>query len=205
LHHGYYGTLIIIMRLLSATSFEDMIALYLKAELTGRFGGEIEALLEREKASRSVIESPDITDAADNALRRRILAGYRAYVFDDLPEHVQWHRALLTRDDVAQVRYMDYSYWNELSNHTRLPSVAAEVVRSGREVFGVSNEGFLQAAQALREGAHFPELIVVAESPDSPLTVLEGHKRLTAYLLAPECLPEELPVIVGFAPECARI
>ena len=193
------------MRLLSATSFDDMIALYLKAELTGRFGGEIEALVEQEKASRAVVERPDTANAADNTLRRRILAGYRAYVFEDLPEQVQWHRAILTRDDVARVRYMDYSYWNELSNHTRLPSVAAEVIRSGREVFGVSNEGFLQAAQALRDGAHFPELIVVAESLGSPLTLLEGHKRLTAYLLAPECLPEELPVLIGFAPECARI
>jgi hypothetical protein len=193
------------MRLLRASTFEDMVAIYLKAELAGRFGGEIEALLEREKASRSVIESPDTANTADCALRRRILAGYRAYVFDDLPEHVQWHRATLTPADVAKVRYMDYSYWNELSHHTRLPSIAAEAIRSGREVFGVSNESFLQAAQALRAGAHFPELILVGESPDSVLTVLEGHVRLTAYTLAPECLPDELPVMVGFAPECTRI
>lgn len=193
------------MRLLRASSFEDMIALYLRAELTGRFGGEIKALLERESANRSVIESPDTANAADNTLRRRILAGYRAYVFDDLPEQVQWYRAELTREDVAKVRYIDYSYWNELSRHTRLPSVAVEAIRSGKEVFGVSNEGFLQAAQALRAGARFPELILVGESPDSPLTVLEGHVRLTAYLLAPEHLPEALPVLIGFAPECARI
>lgn len=30
--------------------------------------------------------------------------------------------------------------------------------------------------------------------------VLEGHLRLTAYALAPECLPEELPVILGTSP-----
>ena len=78
------------------------------------------------------------------------------------------------------------------------------MIRSGRQVFGESNEGFLKAAQALRAGARFPELIVVAESPDAVLTVFEGHVRLTAYMLAPECVPEELPVVVGFAPEGAR-
>ncbi|MBB6049866.1 hypothetical protein [Armatimonas rosea] len=193
------------MQLVSTASFDEMIALYLRAELTGRFGTQVEAQLEREGASRSVVESPDTTSPTECALRRRVLAGYRAYLFDDLPEHVQWYRATLPPTEVAMVRYMDYSYWNELSRHTRLPRVAAEAIRSGEEVFGVSNAGFLKAAQALRAGAHFPELILVAASPRSPLTVLEGHVRLTAYLLAPEYLPEALPVLVGFAPECAGI
>jgi hypothetical protein len=189
------------MKRLHTISFEEMIAVYLKAELAGRFRAKIETQLERESASRAIIESPDTTNVAENSLRRRILAGYRAYVFDDLPELVQWYRAVLTPDEVAQVRYMDYSYWNELSRHTRLPSVAAEAIRSGHEIFGVSNEGFLKAAQALREGVHFPELIVLAESDNTALTLLEGHLRLTAYMLAPECLPETLPVIIGFTPE----
>jgi hypothetical protein len=72
-------------------------------------------------------------------------------------------------------------------------------------VFGVSNQGFLDLAQALREGARFTELIVVGASPASELTVFEGHVRLTAYMLAHEFLPDELEVIAGFAPECARV
>jgi hypothetical protein len=72
-------------------------------------------------------------------------------------------------------------------------------------VYGISNDGFLRAAQALREGAQFPRLILVGTAADAMLTVFEGHVRLTAYMLAPECLPEALDVIVGFAPECARI
>jgi len=57
----------------------------------------------------------------------------------------------------------------------------------------------------MREGVQFPELILVAASPTAEWTVFEGHVRLTAYLLAQECISEELEVIVGFAPECARI
>jgi hypothetical protein len=39
----------------------------------------------------------------------------------------------------------------------------------------------------------------------NPLDLSFGHVRLTAYLLAPECIPTELEVIAGFAPECALI
>ena len=36
-----------------------------------------------------------------------------------------------------------------------------------------------------------------------PKDDLEGHARLTAYLLRPEALPAELLALVGYAPEFA--
>lgn len=194
------------MKLLQPTTWDDMIATYLRAEImSARFSSEIVKQLQILDLSRAILETPNIADPNENTQRRQILKGYRAYVFDELPSHVSWHRAQLTREEVYRVRYIDYSYWNELSNHTRLPSVAAEAIKAGREVFGVSNAGFFRAAQALREGAQFPELIVVGTAEDAVLTVFEGHVRLTTYMLAPECLPELLDVIVGFVPECAHI
>ena len=194
------------MKLVKSTTEADMIAVFLKAEIgSQRFGQIVLALLEHDKKSRTVVDMPDITNRDENTYRRKLLGAYRTYVFEELPTHVAWYRALLTRQEVAKVRYIDYDYWNELSSHTRLPHVAIEAIVAGREIFGVSNEGFLDCAQALREGVRFPELILVGASPTAVLTVFEGHVRLTAYMLAPECLPEELEVIVGFAPECAQI
>jgi hypothetical protein len=43
-------------------------------------------------------------------------------------------------------------------------------------------------------------LIVVRAGAGEPLVVLEGHLRLTAYALAPQCLPDELSVILGRSP-----
>jgi hypothetical protein len=111
----------------------------------------------------------------------------------------------LRRDEVATIRYIDYNYWNAISNKSRLPLIATEAIQSGRAIYGQSTQGFLDVAQALRSGAHFPELIVVGTSPDAQLTVFEGHLRLTAYMLAPECIPTQLEVVAGFAPECAQI
>ena len=183
-----------------------MIAVYLKAEIESeRFASYIIALLQRDGLSRAIVDAPDLANGEENAIRKRLLDGYRAHVFEELPAHTAWYRAMLTRAEIAGLRYIDYSYWNELSDHTRSPCVAAETIRAGREIYGEGTEGFLDTAQAVREGAHFVELIVVGASPDAPLTVFEGHLRLTAYVLALDYLPDELEVIVGFAPECARL
>ena len=193
------------MRLLQPITENDMIAVFLRTEIASqRFGGDIAALLARDGVGREIVDAPDITRAEDNAYRRRLLGGYRAYVVDGLPPGASWHRALLSREEVAQVRYIDYSYWNEISGGSRLPADAAPVIRAGREIYGQSTAGFLYLAQALRGGARFPELIVVGAAPGARLTLLEGHARLTAYALAPECLPEELEVIAGFAPEFSQ-
>jgi hypothetical protein len=194
------------MKLIRSTTQADMVAVFLKAEIASkRFGHMILDLLEQDGKSRTVVDIPDITSSEENTYRRQLLAAYRAYVFNELPAHIAWYRALLTRKEVAKIRYIDYDYWNELSSHTRLPRVASGAIVAGREIFGVSNKAFFDVAQVLREGVRFPELILVGASPTAVLTVYEGHVRLTAYMLAPEYLPKVLEVIVGFAPECAQI
>ncbi len=194
------------MRLLRPTTEADMIAVFLKAEIeSDRFGNTILTLLEQHGQPRTLVDVPDLSNRAENVYRRHLLDSYRAYVFEELPRHISWYRAVLDRDEVRNIRYIDYSYWNELSNHTRLPQVATAAIRAGREIYGQPTDGFLRVAQALREGARFPELIVVGTAPTAALTVYEGHLRLTAFMLAPECIPDELAVIAGFAPECADI
>jgi hypothetical protein len=196
----------VLVRLLYPTTIDDMIAVFLKAEIASeRFGEKIISRLRRDRKERSVIDTPDITNMSENGYRRQLLASYRAYVFEELPAHTVWYRALLNHDEVVKIRYIDYDYWNEISDNTRLPIVAAEAIRAGREIYGQSTHAFLDVAEKLRAGARFPELIVVGTSPDEQLTVYEGHGRLTSYLLAPECIPEELEVVAGFAPECDKI
>lgn len=77
---------------------------------------------------------------------------------------------------------------------------AAARIKRGIEVFGVGNGGIWHVASLVSAGASLPEPILVANDERSPLIVLEGHTRLTAYLLRPEYLPPELPVVVGYSP-----
>ena len=195
------------MRLVESLSESDMVASFLRAEIASeRFGGEILAILERDRRDRSVIDKPDLGNEGENRYRVQLLGEFRGYnrdrsLFENFPADVGWHRAGLSPEELAQVRYIDYSYWNELSGGTRLPVDAAKKIRAGVEIYGVSNTRILRMADALRSGAAFPELILVGTAPGSDLVVLEGHRRLTAYALVPEAIPQGLTAIVGFSPE----
>jgi hypothetical protein len=41
---------------------------------------------------------------------------------------------------------------------------------------------------------------LVTAGDDADLVLLEGHARLTGYMLHPEVLPPELEVLVGISP-----
>jgi hypothetical protein len=66
-------------------------------------------------------------------------------------------------------------------------------------VFGVKSSGLVSMANELQQGAQFPPLILVAKDTDAYLIVMEGHVRLTAYLIAPEYIPSKLEVILGYS------
>lgn len=187
-----------------------MIAAFLRGEIASeRFGATIQALLKRDGRDPRVVEAPDVASEADNTYRRQLLGDFRGYgqdreLFQFFPADEAWHRYALSRAELARVRYVDYSYWDELSGGSRLPADAARNVRARKVVFGQTSRRFWDVAHVLERGATFPEPILVGMGPVSDLVVLEGHVRLTAYFLKPEHIPMELTAIVGFSPALTR-
>lgn len=194
------------MQHLEPITEDEMVAVFLRTELaSSRFGAAIAAVLERHGLRRGVVEEPDLTRAEDNAARRRVLGEHRGYgrsadVFTNFPRAVRWYRAQLSLAELAAVRYIDDDYWTELSGGSRLIADAVARIRRGIEAYGVGNDGFWWLADALCRGAQFPELILVGKREGAPLVVLEGHARATAYLLRPDCAPDPIAVLVGYAP-----
>jgi hypothetical protein len=190
------------MRVIRDSSEDEMIALFLLGELNSeRFGGGIRSALDAASQTEALIMAADLGEADQNRARRTILALTRGYgenrdVFENFPASVRWVRAMLAPSELARVRYIDYSYWNELSGGSRLASDAAEHIRRGIKVFGVSNGRFLRAARAVERGDLFPPLILAGRRRDH-LVCLEGHLRLTAYALAG--FPGEVECLVGTA------
>jgi hypothetical protein len=195
------------VRILGGSTEDEMIACFLRGELAGdRFGAEIRARLAATGQAERLITHPDLTDATANRGRRALLAATRGYgesraLFENFPADVTWTRAVLSAAETARVRYLDYSYWTELSGGTRRPADAAVRVLAGVRAFGVPNERFLAAARAIVDGVRFEPLILVGERPDD-LVCLEGHLRLTGHALAG--FPTEVTCLVGTAPALAR-
>jgi hypothetical protein len=199
------------MRHLQLITEHEMVAYWLKTEICSvRFEQEILNLLEREGRDRRIVEEPNLHDPEENAVRARLLGEFRGYkrhqeVFMYVPDDMAWHRYALQREELARVRYINDDYWVVLSGGTRLAVDAARNIRAGIEVFGQSTRWALEMAREVERGAVFPELILVGTDEVSPLTVLEGHARLTAYCLALEHVPEPLTAIVGFGEGVERV
>jgi hypothetical protein len=49
-----------------------------------------------------------------------------------------------------------------------------------------------------------PELIAVTTQARTPLVLVEGHARLTAYALFPHYLPAKLEILLGVSDEMPR-
>jgi hypothetical protein len=195
------------VRIIGDSSENEMVACFLLGELTSpRFGAGIRRALAAAGKSERLLTAADLADPAANRARRDLLAATRGYgenrdVFEDFPGRVRWTRAVLTPDELARVRYIEYSYWNELSGGSRLPGDAAERIRAGVRVFDVSNGRFVAAARAVRRGERFSPLILAGPRPET-LVCLEGHLRLTAHALAG--FPVEVECLVGTAPAMER-
>jgi len=188
------------MRLLQPASEDDMIAVFLAAEInSGRYGPQIREILTRLGQPHGIAERPDTRDDAANAIRRQVLAAYRSYpkgdVFTGMPAGVTWHRAALTPAELATVRYLDYPYWTEFSGGTRLAADGAR--RLGPWQDQPLGSMYRQIAENLRDGRLPPTLILLGEPGPANLVVVEGHKRLTGLLVCPHWLPAELTVLLG--------
>src|SRR5215211_1338445 len=174
-----------------------MIAVYLRAELeSDRFGSQLRGLLAR--VGREL-------GSADAAYRRRLLDEHRGYgsrtgMFGGFPRDMDWYRASLTRDEVLDILYIDYSWWIELSGGTRRPRDAA------RRIYGGELTGMTAGATADEHEpflASTSELIAVTTSTLEKLVAVEGHARLTAYALFPERVPEDGEIVLGVSDELA--
>jgi hypothetical protein len=183
-----------------------MIAVFLRAELdSDRWREKLQTLVARDGHDVDVLRRPDLEDRDENRYRSRLLEEHRAYerregLFLGFPQHVEWFRATLGRDEVLDILFIDWDWWLTLSDGTRRPRDAARRIRDG-EVPGVTAEEHEPLAAALRATPPPPELIAVTTSAHTRVVLVEGHFRLTAYALFPDHVPEELELLVGVSNE----
>lgn len=195
------------MRVLRESSDAEMVAVFLRGELSSeRFGRAVRDALLSLDQPEGLLTDPDLDDERANRARAAVLSVTRGYgedreLFEYFPADVEWVWARMPGSELALIRYIEYSYWNELSGGTRLAVDAARRISQGVRGFGVSNDRFCQIADALLGGARFPPLILAGPGFDD-LVCLEGNVRLTAHALAG--FPIETECLVGTAPALER-
>ncbi|MGH3396529.1 MAG: hypothetical protein ACRDPO_17745 [Streptosporangiaceae bacterium] len=192
------------MKLLRKVPEAAMVAAFLKAEFSSpRFSGDLKKTMRSLGAAEVVITHPDTTDMLENDLRARVLGAYRGYqqdreMFDGVPDALIWHEAEMTREEIGDLRYVDYSYWNELTDNTHLVKDGVKNIQAGKMIFGVAHDRFWTVTDRILRGEHdFEPIILWGRDSGSPLEILEGHLRATAFGLAGDKAPGTIHVLVG--------
>lgn len=183
-----------------------MVATFLKAEYSSeRFSNDVKQAMSARDVTESIVTNPDLSNEHDNQLRAKLLGDYRGYkrnskIFKGFPDNLTWYRAEIDREEIGDLQYVDYSYWNELTDGTHLVKKAVKNILQGKIVFDVSNDRFLAVAEKIRNGEHnFEPMVLWGKDEKSPLTILEGHLRATAFGLAGSKAPKTITVIVGLS------
>ena len=200
------------MRALRPLTEAEAILELLRGEAASpRFRAKMAPALDALGLDWSLIENADASDPTEADARRALLWAYRgpdgtAPLLDGFPSDVAWERVALGPDELLEARYIRYPYWDELSAGSRSPRRAAERIRAGVQPEpGPPTRTFVELADALRAGLRPPAApLLVGERREGPLVILEGHSRITAFALRPECLPDEIEVVLGVSPSMAE-
>lgn len=172
------------MKTIRNSSPEEATLEWLKAELNSdRFRSDLNTALIKMNAVEKIITDADLSSQDENETRWKILKSYRDWLDKDF-EYYEWELVELDQADVSELHYIDYSYWNELSDNTRKVGAAAKNVMNDKVVFDVPNDKFFSVAEAVENGLDFGPIIVVSNSDKQEAEILEGHLRATGYIMA---------------------
>lgn len=172
------------MKLIRKTNEAEMILEFLKGELNSkRFNEDLNNAINELGLDSSIILNGNIEDEQENNDRLKIMKKFRGYpdeeLFERFPNIEEWKFLELNESDIDNIYYIDYDYWNELSNGTSKPVEAAKVIKSGKEIYEVSNQSFLDGVEYNKTNK-FPPVILITCNNEKYL-IIEGHSRMTVY------------------------
>ena len=183
------------MNIIKTSNSDEVVLEWLKAELTSeRFSPALKNALKDANEDESIIINANLSDDTKNRKRLSILKSYRDWI-DEGFETLDWGWVELNQMDVDRLKYIDYSYWNELSDNTRLVHQAVANIEKGKLVFDVPHDRFRSVAKAVEAGVALPPIILVQSTHDDSLEILEGHLRATGYALAKQAITPLIAII----------
>lgn len=168
----------------------EVVLAFLRGELDSeRFGQDVtDALIAA--GGLDLVHDADLGSAQQNRGREAafsVARGWRdAELFERFPEKVDWYFGPFQPELLERVRFIDYSYWNELSGGSRRPADVVTTLRAGtlpRWMTELGTSWCFELAAQLAHAESLDGLIVMATPDLGELVLLEGHARLTAIFV----------------------
>lgn len=159
----------------------EVIAEFLKGEF---FQQEYD--IDREQFA-NIVNNPDLTNEAENALRKALLFRRRDTMWWELPEDRQWWEIDFAPEDVEQVSVFPRAHWRKIANGDFKAMHVAAKVREQLDRKDPSD--FARKMGAVCSNLHSDReprrmIILLGLDEHRPVTLLEGNHRFIASLLA---------------------
>lgn len=172
------------MELIRNSNENEMILEFLKGEINSkRFSNKLYNILKTLNISSDIITNGDISNDNENKIRHNIMKEYRGYpnnrMFKNFPNIYKWNFVKLSESDINNIYYINYDYWNLLSNNTSKSIDSAKNIKNGVEIFDVSNKQYFEGLEYLKDNK-FPPIILITCN-DLKYLIIEGHYRMTVY------------------------
>lgn len=136
----------------------------------------------------AIVGHPDLTNEAENELRRALFFRRRDTMWWELPDDRQWWEIEFQPADVERVSVFPREHWRKLARgNFKAPHVAerarSQMAAQPRDEFAIKMAAIAFSVQpAGRKGL----VVFLGVDEHRPVTLLEGNHRFIASLLAPE-------------------
>jgi len=154
----------------------------------------------------SLVTSPDLKDAEQNALRRALLYRRRGHMWRELPPDTEWWRVQPGPEDIHRIRIFARAQWLWIGRGDFRAETIVRRIR--RHEYPSRVESFVQKIQRIRgsvtsTGNAGPVLLIGIDD-ENPVVVLEGNHRVTAALLDSYERFAGLNFYCGYSPNMAK-
>jgi len=153
-----------------------------------------------------IVNHPTLESHRENALRRALLFLRRGAMWRELPEDTQWFEVILTRSDLARIRFFPRAQWRRVAEGS---FYLTDMVESLRQKWQESpDDEFFRKLDRIRNSVHDsvnPTVLLIGLDDRSPLTILDGNHRMAAAMLSqPPADLERFQFICGLSPSMTR-
>jgi O-antigen/teichoic acid export membrane protein len=153
-----------------------------------------------------IVNHPTLESHRENALRRALLFLRRGAMWRELPEDTQWFEVMLTRSDLARIRFFPRAQWRRVAEGSFYLTDMAESLRQKWQES--PNDEFFRKLARIRNSVHDsvnPTVLLIGLDDRSPLTILDGNHRMAAAMLSqPPADLERFQFICGLSPSMTR-
>ena len=159
------------------------------------------------EAFSDIVNRPDLSNPADNRLRRALLYKRRGRLWREIPVDTEWWEVELQNSDLQRVRVFPRNQWRTHSDRGYSLLGTAESI--GRRI-SRSSDAFVAKLRSLRaelaqaqatENGKRGTVLLIGLTETSPLTIIEGNHRMTAAaLVSPRSAHLHFRFLCGFSP-----